>query len=158
MGRASRSDNSVFESQCKIPSRLFLNAHRATVQYSYAESLIYDLGIYLAKMSILILLYRLFGVSQRFRWALWTVTAIWTLFTIANTLLIIFECTPVHKAWHPLIKGHCISLINIAVAGGYINIVTDFLILVLPVPMVWSLHLPQKIRLALIGIFATATL
>ncbi|KAL8718955.1 MAG: hypothetical protein Q9225_003967 [Loekoesia sp. 1 TL-2023] len=127
------------------------------LKYSYAQSLTYDVGIYLAKLSILILFYRLFGVNRLFRRAVYTVTVLWTLYTVVNTLLIIFGCTPVQKAWHPLIKGRCISLIDIAVAGGYFNIITDFLILVLPVPMVWSLHMPQKIRLALIGIFATAT-
>ncbi|KAL9004485.1 MAG: hypothetical protein Q9188_002687 [Gyalolechia gomerana] len=127
------------------------------LKYAYAQSLVYDLGIYLAKLSILILFYRVFGVNQRFRWAVYTVTAMWTMYTIANTLLIIFACTPVHKAWHPLTEGRCMSLVNIAVAGGYFNIITDFLILFMPVPMVWSLHLPEKMKLAVVGIFATAT-
>ncbi|KAL8827422.1 MAG: hypothetical protein Q9170_007027 [Blastenia crenularia] len=127
------------------------------LKYAYAESLVYDLGIYLTKLSILILLYRVFGVNRHFAWAVYAVTALWTMYTIANTLVIIFECSPVHKAWHPLIEGHCASLIDIAVAGGYLNIITDFFILLLPVPMVWSLHLAKKIKLGLIAIFATAT-
>ena len=106
----------------------------------------------------MILLYRVFGINQRFRWALYTVLAIWTLYVVVNIPVIIFQCTPVHKAWDGEVKGHCLNLIKLGVASGYINIVTDFLILLLPIPMVWSLQLSRNLRLAIIAIFATGIL
>ncbi|KAL8781985.1 MAG: hypothetical protein Q9213_005750 [Squamulea squamosa] len=122
------------------------------------ETLVYVIGLYFVKLSLLILLYRVFGVNRRFRWALYFVVGLWTVYFVIHTPIVIFQCIPVQKAWHPKMKGHCLDLIKLGVSSGYINIVHDFLILVLPIPMVWSLQLSSKMKLAISGIFATGTL
>lgn len=156
----------AFSAVCIISERYGVGKHAWEVRvelltpflkYAYTQSLIYTVGIYLAKLSILLLYYRVFGINQHFRWAVHAVTVMWTVYSIIGALLIVFECIPIHKSWDPLTPGHCISLINIAVAGGYIYIITDFLILFMPTPMIWGLNLPKKMKLAVVGIFATAT-
>lgn len=80
------------------------------------------------------------------------------MFVIADVFIIVFECSPVHKAWDPLVPGHCINIINVGIASGYINIVTDFMILILPIPMVWSLQLAQRMKIAVLTMFMTGIL
>ncbi|KAI9790932.1 MAG: hypothetical protein M1816_004693 [Peltula sp. TS41687] len=54
--------------------------------------------------------------------------------------------------------GKCINVLAAGVAGSVINIFTDFVILLLPMPMVWRLRLPMRQKIAVIGIFATGAL
>ncbi len=110
------------------------------------------------KLSFLILFYRVFGVNRYFRWAVYSVLGIWTAYAITNTLIIIFQCTPVYKAWDLEVNGYCLDLVKLGVSSGYINIFTDLLILILPIPMVWSLQLSSGVRLAVVAIFATGVL
>lgn len=116
------------------------------------------IGLWFVKLSLLILYYRVFGVNQCFRWALYVVISIWTLYSWADTLVVIFQCIPVHKTWSPTEPGHCLDLIKLGVASGYINILTDLMIIILPIPVVMSLQLSPKTQLAVIAIFATGTL
>jgi len=127
-------------------------------QYTYAETLVYVIGLYFVKLSFLILFYRVFGVNRYFRWALYSVLGIWTAYAVTDTLIVIFQCTPVHKAWDLEVNGYCLDLVKLGVSSGYINIFTDLLILILPIPMVWSLQLSSSVSLAVIAIFATGVL
>ena len=127
-------------------------------QYTMAETLCYVIGLWFVKLSLLILYYRIFGVNERFRWALFVVIGIWTLYSWADTFIVIFQCNPVQKTWTPTEPGHCLDLIKLGVAAGYINILTDFMIIILPIPIVISLQLSTKTRLAVIAIFTTGIL
>lgn len=158
MGRTANMVGPISEGQsCHGPQRS-QKAYTTANQYTYAQTLVYVIGLYFVKLSLLILFYRVFGVNQHFRWALYSIVGIWTAYVAINTPVVIFRCTPVRKAWDPEVEGHCLDLVKLGVSAGYINIVTDFLILILPIPMVWSLHLSSKIRLGIIAIFATGIL
>ena len=127
-------------------------------QYSIAQAVTYGFGIYFAKITILILLLRIFGVDSKFRVACWFVIIIWTTYTFINVCLCLLGCNPIQKAWEPMIPGECLDLIQIGIASGYINIVTDVMILVLPIPMVWQLHLRTKLKVAVTAVFLIGTL
>ena len=158
MGRTKRVVGPISEGQfCPEPGRS-QKADRTAYQYTYAQTIIYVIGLYFVKLSLLILLYRVFGVNRYFRWANYAVVAFWTLYSVTDTFIVIFQCIPIHKAWAPEIDGHCINLIELGVSSGYINISTDLMILLLPIPMVWSLQLSVKNRLAIMSIFATGIL
>ena len=118
----------------------------------------YSQGLFFAKLSILLLFRRVFNISRNFRFAWYAVTTIWCLYILAVELVTLLSCIPIHKQWHPLEKGHCISLVTFTVDSGYINIITDFIILFLPLPMVWNLQLKPELKLGLLGVFATGLL
>ena len=141
---------------CQIPSYAELTA--LYLQYSIAQAIIYGLGVYFAKTTILILLLRIFGIDQKFRAVTWFVIAVWTTWTIIDVCLCLFGCNPIRKAWEPLLPGTCIDIIQVGIASGYINIVTDVAILVLPIPMVWQLHLRTKLKVAVTAVFLCGTL
>ena len=78
---------------------------------------------------------------------------------IVAVVLEIDLCTPSEKTSHLLMmKGHCLNLGNIFQATGVFNVVSDFAILILPMPCIWRLHLPQKKRILMMAIFATGFL
>jgi len=123
-----------------------------------AQASVYVVAVYFAKLTIAILLHRIFGVNTKFRIAALLVISTWTLYSIIALCLIVFECSPIRKAWNPLLPGHCIDIIHLGVSSGLVAIAYDAILLVLPIPMVLQLQLAKKLKLAIIGIFMTGTL
>ena len=67
-------------------------------------------------------------------------------------LVTAFQCHPVQFIWNKSIKGTCIGTWHFFVAGSSPNVLTDFAILILPLPAVWNLKMgkAQKISVAAI--------
>lgn len=51
--------------------------------------------------------------------------------------------------------GHCFNVNATFQATGVFNVVSDFAILILPMPCVWRLSLPLKKKVLMTMIFAT---
>ena len=84
--------------------------------------------------------------------ALGLVTA-WLLFTILST---VFQCTPIRKAWLPLIPGHCNSLHYQLVGSSIASVIIDLYIMLLPIPILWTLHTGRSRKIVLTGFFFCA--
>jgi len=105
---------------------------------------------------------RIFSNVRWLRWACWIFIAIVTAYLIAQTGTSIFQCTPVERAWDKSIPGSCINNTASWFANSIFSTLTDFIILMLPMRLVYQLQIPrpQKIALALvfcIGIFVVIT-
>ncbi|KAJ5994993.1 hypothetical protein N7481_001970 [Penicillium waksmanii] len=113
----------------------------------------------LTKISLLWFCRRLLGAGKGsnkvFNWAfigsMAFVGTTCTLFTFFS----IFQCSPVKAYWdvEPQYKHKCMNSGDILFAASVINIFTDFLVTALPMPLIWSLKLPARQRLAVISIF-----
>ena len=79
-------------------------------------------------------------------------------YCLALMLAIIFQCRPISAGWNFFDKGRCISLINVNLAIGAFNIVTDFVIVVVPLPLVLKLQLRPAKMIGLLAILATGFL
>ncbi|KAL8693457.1 MAG: hypothetical protein Q9218_001728 [Villophora microphyllina] len=70
-----------------------------------------------------------------------------------------WQCTPHHKLWIPSTPGHCRDEHARGVYSGSINVVSDFMILLLPIPVIVRLQMPsvKKVRPLVVfgvGLFA----
>ncbi|KAG9810303.1 hypothetical protein KCU68_g21005, partial [Aureobasidium melanogenum] len=65
----------------------------------------------------------------------------------------IFICDPVRKVWRPTTPGKCLSTRTYWVSVTAVNIVLDFAVLALPMPVISRLKLPKKQKIALVGVF-----
>ena len=77
---------------------------------------------------------------------------------IADTLVAIFECKPIGFYWDKTIKGG--TFINQSAFyrwNGVANLLIDFLILILPMVMVWRLNLDLRSKITLSGVFLLGT-
>lgn len=70
----------------------------------------------------------------------------------------VFQCAPIARAWDTRIPGTCINLKASFIGNAVPNIITDILILSLPVRVVWGLHASITHRLSVIGIFLLGSL
>ncbi len=111
-----------------------------------------------AKISIILLYLRVFGVNRRFRWACYLLGSIVVAYCLLCTMIILIRCTPVSANWNLRTKGKCVKLIPVLIVIGGFNIATDVTLLVLPVPLIWKLRLPWPKRLGVFAAFATGIL
>ncbi len=96
---------------------------------------------------------RLFGSDKPFKYATWAVLCFVTGYLGCNIITLIFGCTPVSKYWKHDQPGHCINLVKADHAYGSMNVVSDVLLFLLPLPMIWQLRLTLREKLGLVLIF-----
>ncbi|KAF3283691.1 hypothetical protein TWF173_000072 [Orbilia oligospora] len=122
--------------------------------WSFATQLTFTWAVSLTKLSIL-LFYLRFCTTKAFKISIYCTIAFLVAWTINWTFLVTFQCVPVEAYWRlPKSGDFCIPLQNeMHLLHGSTNLVTDILVLLLPVPTVWSLQMPMRQKLTLIGVF-----
>ena len=119
---------------------------------------IYALANCCMKLGILFFYLRLFGSDSKFRKSVWVVGIIillWAIHIILETFLI---CRPLSLNWDPTVKGICGDRNAMFVVAGATNMVTDLMVMVLPVPTIWGLHMPTSRKLGIMVIFSLGIL
>ena len=111
----------------------------------------------MTKISILLLYIRLF-VKRWFIRTCWAWIGIISAFTIGTVFSSIFQCSPVAYAFNKTILGTCIDMTAFWFANAAFNILSDLVIIALPVPVISKLQLPLRSKIALCGLFAVGIL
>ncbi|MCJ1300583.1 hypothetical protein MMC08_003380 [Hypocenomyce scalaris] len=115
----------------------------------------YMIAMGFIKLSILLLYLKLLAPGMGLRWAVYALIAFVAMYTTATTLSLLFGCSPIAKLYHSSSPGTCINLTVHSYAQSGLNITSDVLIMLIPVPMVWRLQMKTKFKLGVVGIFAT---
>jgi hypothetical protein len=64
------------------------------------------------------------------------------------------QCIPLKAVWDPRVKAKCINReVEVWYMSSVFNIVTDFAILILPLPIILKLQLPWSHRIVLLFVF-----
>ena len=123
-------------------------------QWMIVVEMLYNPVVALTKISIL-LFYKRNTPSEFYQHVIHGTAAFIALHCTAIFFANIFQCTPVSFLWEKylVVGGHCIDIGAVWLTSGIINIVTDFLIMLMPQPVLWCLHLSLQKRLTLMGIF-----
>ncbi|KAF4553962.1 Hypothetical protein D9617_5g068370 [Elsinoe fawcettii] len=120
---------------------------------SYAFFALYGLSISFTKWAILLFYWRLF---KSVRWMRFTIIGIsscivcWTLGAVVTWLA---QCQPISKAWNTDESGTCINFYLFALLITSINLITDIIILILPMPIIWRLNATLGKRISLMCAF-----
>lgn len=72
---------------------------------------------------------------------------------IAINFVATFNCIPVEKYWKPKLSGTCISTYDGFLGASIPNLVTDVFLLLLPLPMLWTLQISWRSKIGLILVF-----
>jgi hypothetical protein len=128
-------------------------------QVILAAPLLYAIGTAAAKVS-LALFYRRLNPNKIFQAFVW-----FTLFVTSGAYIsiffsLLFACKPIAASWNPLLLATavCINRGGIYIAQAVIGIVTDVLLLALPIPTVLKLQMPNKQKIGLVGIFGVGSM
>lgn len=109
------------------------------VQIGLAVDIMYIWSLVWSKLSLLALYYRVFRFGY-FKLACWVVAALVLVWALAATISLFFLCIPLEKYWDSSIHGRCIDYAPVRLANSLATIVTDVMILCLPIPQIWRLH------------------
>lgn len=112
----------------------------------------YSIALFLTKVSILLLYLRLFP-HDGFVKACWIIIAVMGTFLFWTIFGFMFMCTPVNYFWDRSIEGHCFNPEWVYFTNAPFNIVTDFVLFGLPMPILWELQLPIRQKAGLIFLF-----
>lgn len=69
------------------------------------------------------------------------------------TLVFIFLCDPVEQQWTIDRVGHCMDQILVLKCIIMTNIVTDLMIIILPIPVIWKLKMHKTEKFAVLSCF-----
>jgi hypothetical protein len=112
----------------------------------------YSIALFLTKVSILLLYLRLFP-HERFVKSCWITIAVMGAFLFWTIFGFMFMCTPVNYFWNRSIEGHCFNPKWVYFTNAPFNIVTDFVLFGLPLPILKELQLPRRQKTGLIILF-----
>lgn len=123
-----------------------------SLQAFWASLIVYYLSLGLTKTSILLQYLRVF-TTKKFQITCWGMMGVVVVYTIWTVFSSIFACVPVRAFWTRE-QAACINQFAMWFTNAGINIVTDFALIVLPIPVIRSLNLGRRQKIALISIFA----
>ncbi|KAL4870530.1 hypothetical protein BDV12DRAFT_55516 [Aspergillus spectabilis] len=122
--------------------------------------LLFSLSCSITKLSLLWFCKRLLiignkGVYSRYNVAMIVGMVVVGISSALFILFSLFHCRPIHAYWdlEPQYPHHCLNDGAIVFSASTINIFTDVLVTILPMPLIWKLQLPVRQRLAVIAIF-----
>ncbi|KAI0434598.1 hypothetical protein F5Y09DRAFT_295946 [Xylaria sp. FL1042] len=125
-------------------------------KYKYAFQTTEKIVFGLIKVSILLLWIRLFGSSKRLRILCWVLIGLTTAWTFAFFFTTLFQCgTRWSMNWSPIgvFLSQCIESLNVLTVFAATDILSDLIIISIPLPLIWRLHLPTKKKIALNSVF-----
>ncbi|KAF2816618.1 uncharacterized protein BDZ99DRAFT_494414 [Mytilinidion resinicola] len=113
-------------------------------------AIVYVWATTMPKISLLLLYHRL-TPDKTFRLAIYVLMFIITAFTISHTIIVAAGCSPLDSS-----KSGCLNTLSFAAA--VINIICYGFVMILPLPLVWSLQLPHRQKIGLGLLFAGGSL
>lgn len=124
-----------------------------------AETVLYSASVAFPKLSMLALYLRIF-IAKRERVTAYVVMGIVTASFLVVSLCTVLICIPLGYKWNPQGHpgGHCLNAGILWRYGTFPNIITDFIMLVLPWPCIWSLQLTQRDKTGLALTFVTGSM
>jgi hypothetical protein len=128
------------------------------LQTLYALELVYTAALALAKIGVLLMYQRLFGINRMFSLAVKVTIGLVICWFIGVEVATLFQCEPVYRLWMPRTPGKCFAIIQFFEGAAIPNVITDVIILILPQPIIWKLRLKWSTRLALCGVFLLGAL
>ncbi|KAI0596914.1 hypothetical protein F4775DRAFT_562414 [Biscogniauxia sp. FL1348] len=125
--------------------------------YAYVAWTFFNLPGSLAKLSILSFYLRL-SPQTSFIWAVRAALACIVVYTVGLLFGTLFACTPMHKAWDVNVTGgHCVNPAGRFIATAVLNLVSDLVILCLPLPIVYKLQVSKAQKFGLLVVFTLAS-
>ncbi|USW52528.1 hypothetical protein Slin15195_G058470 [Septoria linicola] len=116
-------------------------------------------SLYVFKLSICI---RYLRIADDFNDRFWKLSmlmiAILSAHYVSSFVVWGMQCVPARRFWDPRVPGTCIDQSKWIISVNGVSLVTDVLVLILPVHPVLKLKMPVKQRLAILAIFTVGGL
>ncbi|KAL5350807.1 hypothetical protein ACLOAV_004378 [Pseudogymnoascus australis] len=117
--------------------------------------IVYYTSLGFVKSSIIVQYLRIF-VDKRMRIICWSLLVVVTLYSLTTVFLAAFTCYPFHFFWDTNAKGPhtCLDQKSLWFANASLNIVSDIVVLICPMPALSQLQLPKRQKIGVMVVFA----
>ncbi|KAH0314680.1 hypothetical protein KCU71_g6488, partial [Aureobasidium melanogenum] len=121
-------------------------------------AVLYSACMLTMKLSVLMLYRRLFPI-QNFRIQWWCAFFFVNAYSVMFIFASLFSCSPISAAWDVTVSEHkCINRTALYIAYTVMNSISTWWILLMPMPIVWSLALKNDQKYLLTSLFALGSL
>ncbi|MCJ1379282.1 hypothetical protein MMC17_002383 [Xylographa soralifera] len=122
------------------------------LKYVYAQQMAWVWMMPTIKVAILLFYYRLFP-HEMFRKIIYGVGAFVLLCLVSTFFGFLFQCVPIRSFWQQQLEHHCFMQDPFYLAVAVLSLVSDVVILVMPMPLVWALHTSKQRKIGLSLVF-----
>lgn len=125
---------------------------RGFQQALYADTIVYGPTAWFTKATLLLIFARVFSPFKKTVIGIYIFIALMLGYYLPVMIIKIRVCTPIYGLWDPDVHAECINQSALFICDTIMSAVTDLAILILPIPLVWSLHMPtkKKVRIGLL--------
>lgn len=127
------------------------------LQTAYAATIFYAPMTLAIKLSLLTLIARIFSPYKKRTQGIYALRALLVIYYIISLILKLRICWPIAAYWQGD-QSKCLDQSAVITADSIISTVTDVIILLLPLPLTWSLQLPTMKKLRVGGMLAVGGL
>jgi hypothetical protein len=130
---------------------------RLIVQLSYANHIIFSISLFFGRASAIFFMSRVFprcASSTWFNRAIIVTHGLNCAWIVAIGLAYTFRCLPIQSNWDFSIEGRCLGQNAVCIGNAITAVFIDLVILVLPLPNIWTLKMRLQRKLAITLIFA----
>ncbi|KAJ5641417.1 hypothetical protein N7490_005417, partial [Penicillium lividum] len=111
------------------------------------------------KIALLAILVRIFSPYRGKVWFIYIFLGCLCTYYVVALIVKINICNPIPRYWKgELVPGSCLDQKAALVADSVISVVSDSIILILPLPLTWSLQMPRNRKLRVIGLLGAGGL
>lgn len=104
------------------------------------------------KVALLYIVIRIFSPDRKKVIAVYLILATLLVYYIPCIIMKIFACRPISAYWEGTDNGGwCFNQQKVIIADSVISMASDFSILVLPLPLIWNLHIRRSKKLRVVG-------
>ncbi|KAG6364933.1 hypothetical protein INS49_006537 [Diaporthe citri] len=135
----------------------FLVVDGVEVMWLYISSCVYSPAAFCTKATLLLLIARVFSVKPMISRGVKVFICTLALAYLPVQGLKTFICTPIEAFWEPTYMDvetgenpYCLDQFRLFMCDISIAIVTDLIILILPIPLVWEMRAPRRQKVKMI--------
>ncbi|KAL2063950.1 hypothetical protein VTL71DRAFT_4444 [Oculimacula yallundae] len=123
---------------------------------AYAGLMVYGPTACLIKLTLLLVTTRLCAAAHKSTFAIKTLMLLILAFYIPIAFPKIFICSPIAAFWNPAAhpNASCISVKTLYFADTGVSVVSDFSVLIAPIPLIWGMNLSRKTKIKVIALLA----
>ena len=122
-----------------------------------AEEFLYLFSATVPKLAILCLYLRIFN-TRPYRYAAYSIAVVMMINYVVDIVLALVMCKPIAYSWDKTIPGgRCGDILGAYRWISVPNLATDLAILILPLPVIWTLHTKRSQKIGLTLTFLTGS-
>ncbi|KAF4765366.1 hypothetical protein HAV15_003320 [Penicillium sp. str.  len=125
-------------------------------KFCYIATILYCPMALFVKIALLSILTRIFAPYRAKVWFIYILLACLCVYYVIALIIKIRMCDPIPAYWTG--GGKCLDQNAALIADSVISVVSDIIILVLPLPLTWSLQMSRNRKLRVIGLLGAGGL